>query len=190
VVPTYLANRSACSLANYRAAISHLEWMKLLPSQELNLNSLISYDPHSCKWTTVNKYMFYAGACGSSTQLFRLSLLMPNLDVIERYPHSKRWAYYYGDKISWDDAAMYETSKKFIIKNNFDTSIYFKVYEQWDYSYLVGVVPKKVTDYVEISKINNGLHSTVSKNIYNWLNNLTNIYQFNSSYSSYHYGRS
>jgi hypothetical protein len=25
VVPTYLANRSACSLANYRAAISHLE---------------------------------------------------------------------------------------------------------------------------------------------------------------------
>lgn len=41
---------------------------------------------------------------------------MPNLDVIERYPHSKWRAYYYWDKIMWDDAAMFENSMKFIVK--------------------------------------------------------------------------
>jgi vancomycin resistance protein YoaR len=55
---------------------------------------------------------------------------MPYLDVIERYPHNKRWAFYYGSKIFGDDAAMYENSKKMIIKNTFNDPIYFKVYEQ------------------------------------------------------------
>ena len=76
VVPTDLSTRSACSLANYRAAVSHLDWFVLSAGEELNLNNLISYDPNSCKWTTDKSYMFYAGACGSSTQLFRLSLLL------------------------------------------------------------------------------------------------------------------
>ncbi len=190
VVPTYLANRSSCSLTNYRAAISHLEWVELKSQQKLDLNNLISYDPNSCKWTTEKKYMFYAGACGSSTQLFRLSLLMPDIEVLERYPHSKWRSFYYGEKISGDDAAMYENSKKFIIKNNFDTSIYFKVYEQWDNSYLVWIVPKKVTNTVEINKTNNWLSSSVHKNIYDESWKLINIYQYDSNYSSYHRGRS
>ncbi len=190
VVPTDLSMRSACSLANYRAAISHLNWLKLLPGQELNLNDIISYDPHSCKWTTSKSYMFYAGACGASTQLFRLSLLMPDIDVIERYPHSKRWAFYYGNKISGDDAAMYENSKKMIIENNFNTSIYFKVYEQWSRSYLVWIVPDKITEYVEVSKTNQWLFSSVRKNIYNSSGKLINIYQFDSRYSSYNPYRS
>ena len=190
VVPTDLSMRSACSLANYRAAVSHLDWVELAAGEELNLNNLISYDPNSCKWTTPKKYMFYAGACGSSTQLFRLSLLMPYLDVIERYPHSKRWAFYYGSKVYGDDAAMYENSKKMIIKNTFNSSIYFKVYEQWNKSYLVWVVPKKILDRVEINKTNKWLSSSVRKNIYNSDNKLINIYQFDSSYSSYNPYRS
>ncbi len=190
VVPTELSTRSACSLANYRAAISHLDGLVLLAGEELNLNNLISYDPNSCKWTTAKSYMFYAGACGSSTQLFRLSLLMPYVDVIERYPHSKRWAFYYGNKISGDDAAMYENSKKMIIKNNFDTSIYFKVYEQWNKSYLVWIVPQKIKDRVEINKSSKWLSSSVRKNIYNSNNKLINIYQFDSSYVSYNPYRS
>lgn len=190
VVPTDLSTRSACSLANYRAAVSHLEWLKLLPGQELNLNDLISYDSNSCKWTTTKSYMFYAGACGSSTQLFRLSLLMPYLDVIERHPHTKWWAFYYGNKVSWDDAAMYENSKKMIIKNNFDTSIYFKVYEQWAKSYLVWVVPNKIYERVEINKTNQWLSASVSKNVYNSMNELVNIYQFDSRYFTYNPYRS
>jgi hypothetical protein len=180
-----LSTRSVCSLANYRAAISHLNWLVLRSEQELNLNELISYDPNSCRWTTKKKYMFYAGACWSSTQLFRLSLLMPHLDVIERYPHSKRWAFYYGNEISWDDAAMYENSKKMIVKNEFKDSIYFKVYEQWTKSYLVWIVPKQINERVEIKKTNKWLSSIVTKNIYDWTKELINIYQFNSSYSSY-----
>ncbi|HRX63722.1 MAG TPA: VanW family protein [Candidatus Absconditabacterales bacterium] len=190
VVPTYLANRSHCSLTNYRAAVSHLEGFELKPNQELDLNNLISYDPNSCKGTTSKKYMFYAGACGSSTQLFRLSLIMPNLDVVERYPHSKWRSFYYGNKIYGDDAAMYENSKKFIVKNDFDESIYFKVYEQGNNSYLVGVVPKKIDDIVEVNKTNYGLNSSVYKNIYSGDGDLVEIYRYDSSYSSYYYGRS
>lgn len=190
VVPTELSNRSDCSLANYRAAIDHLDELVLDVWQELNLNDLISYDSRACKWTTSKKYLFYAWACGSSTQLFRLSLLMPNLDVVERYPHSKRWAYYYWDKLSWDDAAMYEKSKQFIIRNNFDKEIYFRVYEQWTKSYLVGVVDDNISNYVKIEKSNSWLSSVVSKNIYSKYNDLSQIFDFNSTYSSYHYGRS
>jgi hypothetical protein len=85
---------------------------------------------------------------------------------------------------------MYENSKKMIIKNTFNDPIYFKVYEQWDKSYLVWVLPKKISSYVKIKKSNQWLSSLVSKNIYNWTNKLTNIYQFNSNYSSYNPHRS
>ncbi len=190
VVPTYLSNRWNCSLRNYRLAISKLEWMELKSGEDLNLNSLISYDPRACRWVLWNNYMFFAGSCAASTQLFRLSLIMPNLDVIERHAHSKWWSYYYGDKISWDDAAMFENSKKFIVKNNFDTSIYFKVYEQWDFSYLVWMVPKKIQEYVEINKATNWLSSSVQKKIHDWFGDLLNIYQFDSRYVSKYSGRS
>ena len=189
-VPTNLTNRSNCSLVNYRLAVSKLDWIELKSWEELNLNSLISYDPRACKWTLWNNYMFFAGSCGASTQLFRLSLIMTNLEVIERHAHSKWRSYYYWDKITWDDAAMFENSKKFIIKNNFDTSIYFKVYEQWNFSYLVWVLPYKENWYSEVNKSSNGLMSSVYKRNYDIFWNLLNIYQFDSKYFSKHSGRS
>ena len=189
VVPTYMTNRSHCSLRNYKLAVSKLEWLKLKSWDELNLNSLISYDPLACKWTLWNNYMFFWGSCGASTQLFRLSLLMPNLDVVERHPHSKWWAYYYWNKVSGDDAAMFENSKKFIVKNNFETSIYFKVYEQWEFNYLVWVLPKKTNSYVEINKSISGLSLFVYKKIYIW-DTLNDVYQFNSRYNSNYFGKS
>jgi len=190
LVPTNLENRSNCSLVNYRLAISKLEWLELKPWEELNLNSLISYDPRACKWNLWHNYMFFAGSCGASTQLFRLSLIMPKLTVIERYAHSKWRSYYYGDKITGDDAAMFENSKKFIVKNEFDTSLYFKVYEQWDFSYLVWVLPYKENWYSEVNKLSDGLKSSVYKRNYDMRWNLLNIYQFDSKYLSKHSGRS
>jgi len=190
VVPTYLGNRWNCSITNYRLAISKLDWMELKAWEELNLNSLISYDPRACKWTLWNNYMFFWWSCGASTQLFRLSLIMPNLDVIERYPHSKWRAYYYWDKIMWDDAAMFENSMKFIVKNNFSSSIYFRIYEQWDWSYLVWVLPYKENNYSEINKSSKGLSASVFKKNYDSFGNLLKIYEFNSRYSSNYRGRS
>ncbi|MCK9466914.1 MAG: VanW family protein [Candidatus Absconditabacterales bacterium] len=190
IVPTYLGNRGNCSATNYRLAISKLNGMELKAGKELNLNSLISYDPRSCKGTLGKNFMFFGGSCGASTQFFRLSLIMPNLDVIERYPHSKWRAYYYGNKIMGDDAAMFENSMKFIVKNNFSSSIYFRVYEQGDFSYLVGILPYKEKNYSEVNKSSNGLSASVYKKNYNIFGTLLNIYQFDSRYSSNYYGKS
>jgi len=183
-VPTNLSNRWPCSLTNYKIAISKIDWMELKPWEILNLNKLISNDPHSCKWNSTKSFLFYWWSCGASSQLFRLSLIMPNITVLERAWHSKRRALYYGSNIMWDDAAMYENSEKFIIRNDFNTSIYFVAYEKNNYVHLIWVVPEKVDEYVEIIKKVNWYHSSVFKQIYNkqWIIIWTN--QFDSVYSS------
>lgn len=185
-VPTNLANRWPCSLTNYKLAISKLNWLELKPWEVLDLNKLISNDPRSCKWNSTKSFLFYWWSCGASSQLFRLSLIMPNITVLERAGHAKWRALYYGSNIMWDDAAMYENSKKFIIRNDFDTSIYFTAYEKWNYVYLVWIVPEKVDNYVEIIKNVNWYRSSVFKQIYNKYWTIIWSYQFDSVYSSLH----
>jgi hypothetical protein len=185
-VPTNLANRWPCSLTNYKLAISKLNWLELKPWEILDLNKLISNDPRSCKWNSTKSFLFYWWSCGASSQLFRLSLIMPNITILERAGHAKRRALYYWSNIMWDDAAMYENSKKFIIRNDFDTSIYFIAYEKWNYVYLVWIVPEKVDNYVEIIKNVNWYRSSVFKQIYNKYWTLIWSYQFDSVYTSLH----
>lgn len=185
-VPTNLANRWPCSLTNYKLAIWKLNWLELKPWEVLDLNKLISNDPHSCKWSSTKSFLFYWWSCWASSQLFRLSLIMPDITVLERAWHAKRRALYYGANIMWDDAAMYENSKKFVIRNDFNTSIYFIAYEKWNYVYLVWIVPEKVDEYVEIIKNVNWYRSSLFKQIYNKYWTLIWSYQFDSVYSSLH----
>lgn len=185
-VPTNLANRWPCSLTNYKLAISKLNWLELKPWEILDLNKLISNDPRSCKWNSTKSFLFYWWSCGASSQLFRLSLIMPDVTVLERAGHTKWRALYYGSNIMGDDAAMYENSKKFVIRNDFDTSIYFIAYEKWNYVYLVWIVPEKVDNYVEIIKNVNWYRSSVFKQIYNKYWTIIWSYQFDSVYSSLH----
>ena len=184
VVPTYLANRWKCSLQNYRIAIAKLDGLVLQVWEEIVLNDLIKNNPNSCKWSSSQSYLFYGWSCGSSTQLFRLSLIMPSLTTLERHNHSKWWSLYYGANIMWDDAAMYQNSQKFIVRNDFDEPIYFRVFEQWDYSYLVGVVPHKVYEYVEIFKETNWLRTEVSKRSFDKYWDILNYNKFDSRYTS------
>ena len=185
-VPTNLANRWPCSLTNYKLAISKLNWLELKPWEVLDLNKLITNDPHSCKWNSTKSFLFYGWSCWASSQLFRLALIMPDLTVLERAWHAKRRALYYWSNIMWDDAAMYENSKKFVIRNDFDTSIYFTTYEKWNYVYLVWIVPEKIDEYVEIIKNVNWYRSSLFKQIYNKYWTLIWSYQFDSVYSSLH----
>ena len=185
-VPTNLANRWQCSLTNYKLAISKLNWLELKPWEVLDLNRLISNDPRSCKWSSTKSFLFYWWSCWASSQLFRLSLIMPNITVLERAWHAKRRALYYWANIMWDDAAMYENSKKFVIRNAFDTSIYFVTYEKLNYVYLIWIVPEIADEYVEIIKNVNWYHSSVFKQIYNRYGTLIWNYQFDSTYSSLH----
>lgn len=189
VVPTYLANRWPCSLQNYRIAAAKLNWYVLQPWESLNMNSLIKYNYGACKWASTESHMFYWGSCGSSTQLFRMSLIMPNLTVLERYNHSKWRALYYGNKIMWDDASMYENSQRFTVQNDFDVPIYFRVYEKDNISYLVWAVPQKVYNYVEIKKDVDGLRSSVFKKVFDNMWNLLDVFQFDSRYQSITYSK-
>lgn len=189
-VPTNLANRWPCSLTNYKLAISKLNWLELKPWEILDLNKLISNDPRSCKWSSTKSFLFYWWSCGASSQLFRLALIMPDLTVLDRAGHSKWWALYYWDNIMWDDAAMYENSKKFIIRNDFDSSIYFQTYEKWNHTYLIWIVPKRVDKYVEIIKNVNWYRSSVFKQIYNLDKQLIWSFQFDSVYSNIYWGKS
>ena len=185
-VPTNLANRWPCSLINYKLAISKLNWLELKAWETLDLNKLISNDPRSCRWNSTKSFLFYWWSCWASSQLFRLSLIMPDITVLDRAWHAKWWALYYWANIMWDDAAMYENSKKFIIRNDFDTSIYFIAYEKWNYVYLVWIVPEIVDEYVEVIKNVNWYRSSVFKQIYNKYWTLIWSYQFDSVYSSLH----
>lgn len=188
-VPTNLSYRWPCSLTNYKLAISKLNWKQLQPWEILNLNNLISNDSRSCKWNSAKTFLFYGGSCWASSQLFRLSLIMPNLTVLDRAWHAKWWSLYYWANIMWDDAAMYENSKKFIVRNDFNSSIYFVAYEKWNYVYLVWVVPNKVSDYVNIDKKVNWYRSSVFKYVYDLKWNIIGQYQFDSVYSSIYWWR-
>lgn len=188
-VPTNLSNRWPCSLTNYKLAIWRLNWKELKPWEVLDLNALISNNPLSCKWNSTKSFLFYWWSCWASSQLFRLSLIMPNITVLDRAWHAKWWALYYWLNIMGDDAAMYENSKKFVIRNDFDSSIYFVAYEKWNYVYLVWVVPNKVSDYVKIDKKVNWYRSSVFKYVYdrNWYSIWE--YQFDSVYSTIYWWR-
>lgn len=188
-VPTNLSNRWQCSLTNYKLAIWRLSWKELKPWEVLDLNALISNNPRSCRWSSTKSFLFYWWSCWASSQLFRLSLIMPKITVLDRAWHAKWWSLYYWANIMWDDAAMYENSKKFVIRNDFESSIYFIAYEKWNYVYLVWVVPSKVSDYVEIDKRVNWRRSSVFKYIYdiNW--SVVWTYQFDSVYSSIYWWR-
>lgn len=182
VVPTYLANRWPCSLQNYRIAIAKLNGLVLQPWEEMILNDLIKNNPNSCKGSSSQSYLFYGWSCGSSTQLFRLSLIMPGLTTIERHNHSKWWSMYYGANVMGDDAAMYQNSQRLVVRNDFDEPIYFRVFEQWDYSYLVGVVPHKIYEYVEIFKETNWLKTEVTKWNFDKYGDILDYNKFDSRY--------
>jgi hypothetical protein len=79
---------------------------------------------------------------------------------------------------------MYQNSQRFIVRNDFDEPIYFRVFEQWDYSYLVGVVPDRIYEYVEIFKETNWLKTEVSKRNFDKYGDILDYSKFDSRYIS------
>jgi hypothetical protein len=141
-----------CTKQNYYVAFNALSDYIREPKSKLNLNDIIKYRAWYCKGTGPKDLMFYGWVCGFATQLFRLSLLIPNVDVVERYGHSVWYVQYYSEYVFWDDAALYQNQKKLILKNELDVPIYFKTIDMESSTYLVAIVPKKVASYVEIKK--------------------------------------
>ncbi len=133
--------REGCTLQNYEVALQTMDNFLLSPWQELDFDQHIT-DLDYCRWTWPQNLDFYAGACGAATQVFRTSLIHPEINVLERFNHTERWWTYYGEKITGDDAAIYQNNKKLIIRNDGNRGIYFKTRNQDAQSYLIAISPK------------------------------------------------
>ena len=159
---------SKCERTNYSVAIKQVDGTYLEPGETFDLNKAISNQEGQCKGSGAEKHIFYGGSCGASTHMFRLSLLMPSVDVVERHNHSVRWATYYGDYIYGDDAAMYEYNKQFVIQNDGQWPIYYRLLYTNDSNtvYLVGITPHRSQYETFITKNQTGPRSAlVTKSI-------------------------
>jgi hypothetical protein len=156
-----------CTKQNYFVALNALNNKVIQPGETLNLNQEIANAQGYCKGSGRKDLMFYGGVCGASTQLFRASLLSPQVTISKRYGHSQRIVPYYSEYIFGDDAAMYEMSKQFEIKNQSNNELYIKHLEKNGGVYLAIITPQKDKKWVIINKFETQkLKATVEKNIY------------------------
>ena len=87
-----------------------------------------------------------------SSQLFRASLIDPDIAILQRHPHNEWFTMYYGEKAEGDDAAVVEMRKQFEISNNGSTDVYFRTKKQGSRTFLVIISPQAPTQQVKISK--------------------------------------
>lgn len=143
--------RSACVKHNFITALESLNNKIIKPGQSLNLNNQVKNLDY-CIWKSTRPYLFYGWACGASTQLFRVSLMMPYLQVTQRHAHSIRYTQYYWQKVFGDDAAIYEMYKQFEVKNNGFHDILLKTFYNDNKVSLVGIQHTKNPPTVLIKK--------------------------------------
>jgi hypothetical protein len=153
VVRKDLSLLKPCTKQNYKVALNSFDNFILSPWKTINLNEYISYLPWYCKWTWPKNLMFYGWVCWFASQLFRTSLINPDIEIVKRSWHSVWLTAYYSDYIYWDDAAIYQNNKQFEIKNNSDKEIYFKVLDKWEFNYFVAIMPEKSSKWVNINKV-------------------------------------
>ena len=143
-----------CTKQNYLLAFENLDWKTIKPQEQFNFNKYLAYLYGYCAGEWEDDLLFYWGVCWVASQIFRTALMTPNLKIPIRYNHAERFSVYYWDKIQWDDAAVFETSKKLIIENTSDTDIIIKTFQEKDTTYLLFITEKEATKNkrVEIKK--------------------------------------
>lgn len=178
-----------CTKQNYFVALNILNNKVIQPWATLNLNQEIANAQWYCKGSGRKDLMFYGGVCGAATQLFRVSLLSPQIDISKRYGHSQRLVPYYSEYVFGDDAAMYEMSKQFEIKNQSTDELYIKYLQKNGGVYLAVITPQKDKKWVSINKFQTQkLKATVEKNIYEWEpKNIIDGQKFLSTYTQKEY---
>ena len=182
-----LTGRDECRLTNYSLAMNKLDGLLLPPGKVYNFNEdlvKISQDEY-CKGKSGRQYLFYAGVCGVSTQLFRNSLLNPFVRVVERRSHAHRYPKFYSPIVLGDDAAVYEMYKFFKIQNIGDAPLYFKIFKKGQREvYLVSISSQKNPFKVQVEKKNlSKLSAYVQKKVWSGAD-LT----FQKKWTSVYYG--
>lgn len=159
-----IANYGECSKINYRRALGILDGLYLKPGESFNINKALANLTGYCMGQNPGQYLFYQGVCWAATQLFRVSLLSPEITILKRQGHSQRYVRYYDETVFGDDAAIYERQKVFEIQNNASTPIYFKTLSHGYSTYLVWITPTIPNSYVQILRQQIGqLKGQVSK---------------------------
>ncbi|MDR2415598.1 MAG: VanW family protein [Candidatus Peribacteria bacterium] len=142
---------SPCNTQNYTLALQKLDGYVLPLEASFNANRELSKIKGYCTGKGETNFLFYGGVCGMTAQLFRTTLIHPSIEIVKRRPHNERFVQYYGEEIGGDDAAIYEMSKQFEIKNIGNDDIYFKVKRNAEHTLLVAISPR-IPQRVEINK--------------------------------------
>ena len=148
-----LTNLWRCTSINYLIALEWMDGVIMNPWDRFNANEKLSSLRWYCEWASEWSYSFYGGVCWMVSQLFRVSLINPDIEIMKRFPHGERFVQYYWENVWGDDAAVYEYSKQFEIQNLWNSDIIFKMRHEWNKSILVAI--SWPTDkWVNISKEN------------------------------------
>lgn len=134
-----LTNLWNCTRQNYLLALESMDNYILKPGQSFNVNQKLRWIKWYCKWRSDTNYSFYGGVCGMVSQLFRISLINPDILIKKRFSHNEWFIQYYGDIVWWDDAAVYERSKQFEIENIWNSDIIFKIRHNDNHSVMVAI---------------------------------------------------
>lgn len=148
-----LTNLKKCTRTNYLIALEWIDGVIMNPWDDFNVNTMLGSLKWYCKWQSEWNYSFYGWVCGMVSQLFRVSLLNPDVLITKRFSHDEWFVQYYWETVWGDDAAVYEYSKQFEIKNLWNSDIIFKVRHEWNYSILVAI-SWPTNGWVKISKQN------------------------------------
>lgn len=146
-----ISNLWRCSLQNYLVALNSIDNYVLPVNKSFNANQHLIYQNGYCRWQSEQDFLFYGGVCWMISQLFRVSLLNPEITITKRFSHNERFAVYYWETVWGDDAAIYERSKQFEILNNWDSDILFKVRNNWDSTQLIAI-SRPTEKWVQINK--------------------------------------
>lgn len=141
-----------CTKQNYELALTSVDKLLLKPGQVFNYNNHLKKLQWYCDGISGDVRLFYGGVCGVSSQLFRASLIHPDIAILQRQPHNERFTVYYGEKAQGDDASVVEMRKQFEIKNSWTSDVYFRTKKQGSTTFLVIISPKASTQQVKISK--------------------------------------
>jgi vancomycin resistance protein YoaR len=182
-----LENRDDCRRQNFDVAMNVLNNKIINPWEIYNFNTdLVPLQNDYCKDNDSWKYLFYWWVCGASTQIFRNALMNPFIEVEERHPHSVRYVKWYNEYIFWDDAAIYERTKQFKIKNIWTKPIYFKVIQKNSKKYLISIYPSENKYFSHITKVQiDKTQAAVWKAIYElWTNKKWYDQYWKSAYNS------
>ena len=132
-----------CTRTNYLLAFENLDGKRIKAGSEFNFNHYLFGLRGYCQGHGGLDLKFYGGVCGVSSQLFRAALTSSVLQIPLRRNHSERFSAYYGDSVEGDDAAVYETSKQFILRNTSDHDIFIKTFQKDQKTFLVFVTEQK-----------------------------------------------